>query len=67
MKEFNVLYYNHTLQKVEPYNIIPYFCRCWNDKSQYSQTQRSKVINKETLREWILKNSMYEYEFLIAP
>lgn len=69
--EFNVIEYDWTGRKIKPYNVLPYFRNVWKDKT--FNLSKKDVVDKETLKEWIIKASRYtfwarcEYEFLIGP
>ena len=73
-KEFNVLIMDFNSKKIGPYNVLPYFRRVWEKKKFYygDKFEKIEVNTKETLKEWIEKESRYqfwarcEYEFLIA-
>lgn len=68
--KFNVLYRNFNTRKVEPYDVLPYFRREWEDED--ASFDRDKVNDKESLKGWIKRASHYmywgrcEYEFLIG-
>lgn len=70
MKEFKVL--NYKMGNIEKYDVLPYFRRCWQDKTDYSKELRSKVKTKEDLKKWVDGRASYmyrarcEYEFLMA-
>jgi hypothetical protein len=71
INEFNVLEYDWTSRKVRPYNILPYFRDVW--KVRKFNFEKEKVIDKPSLKEWIIRASQYtfwarcEYECLIGP
>lgn len=66
-KEFNVLECNMK-GEVVPYNVLPYFRRCWEAK----EFDQPKVSSRKDLKLWISKASHYEfwsrceYELLIS-
>lgn len=70
MEEFNVIEYNFNTNKVQAYNVIPYFVDTWNNKKH--NFNKKDVNNKEDLKEWVIRTSSYmfrarcEYECLIA-
>lgn len=70
VKKFNVLEYNFTTKKVDYYDVLPYFRRCWKDKK--FNFDKKDVKSKDDLKNWIKRSSHYqywarcEYEFLIA-
>lgn len=69
--EFNVIEYDWTARKIKPYNVLPYFRDVWKNKT--FNLAKKDVVDKDTLKEWIIKASHYnfwarcEYECLIAP
>ena len=68
---FNVIEYDWLTKKIKPYNVLPYFRDCWKNKK--FNFDKKNVVNKESLKDWIIRASHYtfwarcEYEFLIAP
>lgn len=68
---FNVIEYDWVTKKIKPYNVLPYFRDVWKDKT--FNLSKKDVVDKKTLKEWIIKASHYtfwarcEYECLIAP
>lgn len=74
-KEFNVLIMDFNSKKIKPYNVLPYFRNVWEKKKFYygDKFEKIEVNTKETLKEWIEKESRYqfwarcEYEFLVLP
>lgn len=68
---FNVIEYDWVTKKIKPYNVLPYFRNVWKDKT--FNLSKKDVVDKETLKEWIIKASRYtfwarcEYECLIGP
>ena len=69
--KFNVLEYNFTTKKVDYYDVLPYFRRCWEDRK--FNFDKKDVKSKDDLKNWIKRASQYqywarcEYEFLMAP
>lgn len=69
--KFNVIEYDWMNRKINHYDVLPYFRDSWkNKKFNFS---KKDVVDKQTLKEWIIKASQYrfwarcEYEFLIGP
>ena len=66
MKSFNVIIYNYNAQKFEHYDIMPYLIRV------YQETHKPKPITIEEFKEFIKKESMYqwwsrcEYEIILS-
>lgn len=74
MKKFNVLILDFSSNKRKPYDVLPYFRRCWEEECYSSEREEvRKTRSKELLKTWIQDRSRYrywsrcEYEFLIAP
>ena len=67
MKEFNVIWFNHTLNKFEKYNIIPSLINRYNE-----QKELNKNSSFEEIKKFILSESLYrwwsksEYEIILA-
>lgn len=65
---FNVLNYNGFNNKIEQYDVLPYFRNSWKNKS----FDAKQVKSKSDLKQWIESASRYmywarcEYEFLMA-
>lgn len=71
MRTFKVLLYDNN--KIEHYDVLPYFRNCWKEKYQKKEKQEIKESkSKELLKKWIIDRSRYmywarcEYECLIA-
>lgn len=71
MKTFNTLLYNNN--KIEHYDVLPYFRNCWKEKYHKKEKQEiKKSKSKELLKKWIIDRSKYmywarcQYECLIA-
>ena len=76
MKTFNVLLFENG--KIEHYDVLPYFRKCWEDKFDLEEKNEIKEKNrpenkrKHLLKAWIIHKSQYmfwarcQYEFLIA-
>lgn len=74
MKKFNVLILDFASNNRKPYDVLPYFRKCWEEKCYLPEKEEiCKTKSKELLKTWIQNRSMYkywarcEYEFLIAP
>lgn len=67
---FNVLWLNFSTEKVEYYDVLPYFRDCWKNKCYKNEIKAIKSFDQ--LKAWIVGKSRYmywarcEYEFLIA-
>jgi hypothetical protein len=68
---FNVIEYDWINRKINHYDVLPYFRNVWKNKT--FNLSKKDVVDKETLKEWIIKASHYtfwarcEYECLIGP
>lgn len=60
LKKFNVILYKYP-GKVEHYDVLPYFREYWKDRNKYYRELRSKVIDKNSLRDWIRDRSHYMF------
>lgn len=74
MISFNVLEFDFNSKKINRYDVLPYFRRCWKDKVYKDSVNKIKTsCDKKELKKWIIDRSMYmfwarcQYEFLIAP
>ena len=73
MVQFNVLYVDHSSNKVRPYNVLTYFKDCWEEKCyRVDVNEIKKSKSKSKLKDWIIDRSRYmywarcQYEFLIG-
>lgn len=66
MKEFNVIIYDINKKEFEPYNIIPYLVKCYNE-------DKNKPKTFDEFKEFVRSKAMYrwwsrcEYEILLGP
>lgn len=71
-KKFHVLEYNFMTREIGSYDVLPYFRRMWKE-TNWDAFEKSKVNNKDDLKNWIIRASSYnfwsrcEYEFLMGP
>lgn len=54
--EFNVLIWDFNKQKPEPYNVIPYFQREWNNEKN-----KSRFKSFEDIRQFIDSKAKYQF------
>jgi hypothetical protein len=73
-KKFNVLLWNVNSNKIEHYDILPFFREEWKDRP-YNwgiNFEKEPITTKEQLEKWIKRLSQYqfcgrcEYEFLVG-
>lgn len=63
--KFNVIHYNFATEKMEPYDVVPYFVKCYNDADK-------KPVTFEEFKDFINKESLYrfwsrcEYEIILS-
>lgn len=74
LTKFNVLEFDFNTEKVQPYDVLPYFRNSWNDKFHKEEKEEiRKSKSKEKLKNWIKSQSQYQfwsrcqYECLIGP
>lgn len=73
LKKFHVLNFNFSTKDKKEYDVLPYFRDLWKSKSKFDKDERSKIVDKKTLRDWIRDKSQYkfwgrcEWEHLMAP
>lgn len=74
---FNCIIFDINRRKFEPYDVMPYFLREWDEikktKRKYSEDKyRGKPENMAELKEWLKGKSQYmfwsrcEYEIIVA-
>lgn len=68
--KFNVLLYSQ--DKIEYYDVLPYFRECWKDSLKHKKDKQEQIKNRESLKQWIIDKAGYmyrarcQYEFLMA-
>lgn len=57
LKKFNVLFWNFNLDKLEHYDVLPYFRRCFEERSKefkrFSKTKKYQKLSEEAKAEWL--------------
>lgn len=77
LNKYNVLIWDINSNKVQQYDVLPYFRNCWKEKynkedcKKIKETKQNKK-RKELLKEWVHRKSLYmfwsrcQWEFLIS-
>lgn len=60
LKKFNVIRYDYP-GKVKHYDVLPYFRDRWKEKGKFAKDERAKVVDKATLKSWIIARSQYQF------
>lgn len=70
---FNCINYNFNGREFEPYDVMPYLMREWEDHKKHKRRRDELPKTMEGLRNWVDKWSQYqfwsrcEYEVILTP